>query len=53
MLMTLHYLVLALEVLIECYQFVKSLVNSSFIKFNSKKSMCVNMVKNMIVRKHN
>ena len=40
MLMTLHYLVLALEVLIECYQCVKSLVEY-FIKFNSKKSMCI------------
>ena len=40
MLMTLHYLVLALEVLIECYQFVKSFVEY-FIKFNSKNSMCI------------
>ena len=40
MLMTLHYLVLALEVLIECYQFVKSLVEY-FIKVNSKKPMCI------------
>ena len=40
MLTTLHYLVLALEVLIECYQFVNSLVEY-FIKFNSKKSICI------------
>ena len=41
MLMTLHYLVLALEVLIECYQFVKRLVKSVLFKKYSKKSMCI------------
>ena len=39
MLTTLHYLVLLLEILIECYPFAKNF--QYFIKFNSKKAMCI------------
>ena len=54
MLTTLLYLVLALEVLIELYLFVKNLVKSILLNLVAINQCAKNMVKNMTnVRKHN